>query len=261
MNTPTTDSVDESGQVEKEQPPVITRRAFRQMSAPKREGEDSSPEESPSFPFIDPATIEPKSRSARRFQFMPAFWTISSVISLAVIAILVVVVISLAGQLFNLKAVLKNQLVGGLATNFALMDQARIKTTINVSTKVPAKFVLPVETETIVTLTKDTTIKTARVTLSTGGLQISSAPTTIVLPAGTQLPVNLNIDVPVDEQIPVNLTVPVDIPLNQTDLHKALVGLQDVVRPYQALLDQTPGNWQELICGPAPSDFCKTLIP
>ena len=42
----------------------------------------------------------------------------------------------------------------------------------------------------------------------------------------------LDLIVPVDQMIPVNLNVKVDIPLNQTDLHKPFVGLQEVVRPY-----------------------------
>lgn len=260
MNTPTPDSAGESEQLEKEKPPVISRRTFRQMSAPERAEVASSPEGSPALPFIDTSPIESQPRSGRRFHFMPAFWTVASLLSLIVNVILVAVVIALAGQLFSLRAVVKDQLIGGLATNFQLMDQAHIKTTVNVSTNVPAKFILPVETKTTVTLTKDTTIKTARVTLSTGGLQISGAPTTIVLPAGTELPVELNIDVPVDQQIPVSLTVPVDIALNQTDLHKPFIGLQDVVRPYKTLLDQTPGSWEELICGFKPSDFCKSVI-
>jgi hypothetical protein len=186
---------------------------------------------------------------------------LTGLISLVVNVILIAVLLSLANQVFTLKAVVNDQLIGGLAKNFALMDQARIKTNINVTTKVPARFTLPLDTDTSVTLTKETHIKGARVTLATGGLQITSAPTNILLPAGTVLPIHLTLEVPVDQEIPVNLNVPVDIALNQTDLHKPFVGLQEVVKPYQTLLAGVPGTWKEIICGSNPSDICQAVVP
>jgi hypothetical protein len=63
--------------------------------------------------------------------------------------------------------------------------------------------------------------------------------------------------VPVDQKIPVNLNVAVDIPLNQTDLHRPFTGLQKVVEPYQALLNQTPNSWWEVLCLALPGGGCK----
>jgi hypothetical protein len=126
---------------------------------------------------------------------------------------------------------------------------------------VPAKFDLPVETETTVVLKKDTSIRRARVTLTTGGLTITNAPADIILPAGTELPIKLNIVVPVDQQIPVNLSVNVDIPLATTDLHAPFIGLQNVVGPYYQLLKSGPSTLEETVCGNDGSDFCKWLIP
>jgi hypothetical protein len=248
-----------------DQPPAISRRVFRQLTAPRR---NEIPQ--PVIPsgisgqpavYRQAAESPEVARPRRRFHFMPAFWTITGLLSLVVNVILITVLLSLANQVFTLKAIVEDQLIGGLAKNFALMDQARIKTNINVTTKVPAKFTLPLETDTTVTLTKDTPIKAARVTLSTGGLQITNAPTNILLPAGTVLPIHLTLEVPVDQQIPVDLNVPVDIPLNQTDLHKPFVGLQEVVKPYQTLLDSVPGTWEEIICGSNPSEFCQAVVP
>jgi hypothetical protein len=248
-----------------DQPPVISRRVFRQMTAPKRLDipQPVMPGGISGQPALNrrAAENEEVSKPRRRLQFMPAFWTISGLISLAVNVILIVVLLSLANQVFTLKAIVKDQLIDGLANNFALMDQARIKTNINVSTNVPAKFILPLDTDTSVTLTKDTQIKGARVSLSTGGLQITSAPTNILLPAGTVLPIHLTLEVPVDQQIPVKLDVPVDIPLNQTDLHQPFVGLQNVVKPYQTLLESVPGSWTEIICGTQPSELCQLVVP
>ncbi len=208
----------------------------------------------------EPANPVPE-RPKRQFHFMPAFWTITSVISITINVVLIVALILIANLLFSLKSVVEKQLIGGLTNNFELMDQAQITTQVNVSTTVPAKFDLPLETDTTVTLTQDTTIKGAYVSLTTGGLSITSAPTNIILPSGTVLPIHLSLVVPVDQQIPVNLVVPVDIPLNQTELHQPFVGLQNVVQPYQKLLDGIPNSWEAILCGQKPSDFCKAVVP
>jgi hypothetical protein len=199
-----------------------------------------------------------KPRPRRRWLWLygPAFWTITGTLSLIINLILIAIVFVLAGQIFTLKALVSNQLLSGLNDNFALMDQASIRANIPVSAEVPAKFNLPLETDTTVVLTRDTAIQGARVSLSTGGLTINNAPTDIVLPAGTQLPVHLSLMVPVDQKIPVNLTVAVDIPLNQTDLHKPFTGLQQVVQPYQILLGQTPNSWGEVLCKMIPFGWC-----
>ena len=106
-------------------------------------------------------------------------------------------------------------------------------------------------------LTRSTLIRGARVTLNTGGLSIQNAPTDIVLPAGTELPVHLNLMVPVDQKIPVTLNVAVDIPLNQTDLHQPFTGLQKVIQPYQVLLSQIPSSWEAVFCMALPENWCK----
>jgi len=190
----------------------------------------------------------------------PTFWTITGLISLAVNLILVIAVILLGSQLFTLKKTLRDELIGKLYHNFALMDRASIKTTIPVSTTVPARFDLPVETDTTVVLTSETTIRGARVSLATGGLSILSAPTDIILPAGTRLPVHLSLVVPVDQSIPVNLDVSVDIPLNQTELHEPFIGLQQTIAPYDEMIDKIPGTWAEVFCGIPPGGFCKRIF-
>lgn len=191
----------------------------------------------------------------------PAFWTVSSIVSMVVNIILIVVLLSLGRQLFALKHLVEDQLLGGLYENFVAMDNAHIRTSIPVAAQVPAKFDLPLSTNTTVTLTEDTYLNNATIyEFNAGALYISRAATNIILPAGTQLPVALNLTVPVDQQIPVNLIVDVDIPLNQTDLHKPFVGLQEVVKPYYTLLDSLPDTWPEALCGPEPSGLCKQFV-
>lgn len=198
------------------------------------------------------------STAARRllggpFKIGPAFWTTTSVFSLIVNIVLLVVLILVGRELFSIKALLSDQLIGGLATNFALMDQAKITTNVVVQDTIPVQFTLPVSQKTTVVLTKDTEITGARVNLSTGGLSITNAPANIVLPAGTPLKIQLEMDIPVDASVPVSLNVPVDIPLNQTELHEPFVGLQNVVAPYQKLLYDLPDSWEEVFsAAPAP---------
>jgi hypothetical protein len=221
--------------------------------------ESNSPE---AHPPAQPSVAPRKRRFLRPEKIGPAFWTITSLLSLVVNVILVIVLISLGKQLFSLKSLVQNQVLGGLYTNFKQMDEAHIRTTIAIETEVPAKFDLPLNTNTIVILTEDTTIMGATIyDLQAWPLYISKAKTNIILPAGSQLPVALSLTVPVDQKIPVNLIVNVDIPLNETDLHTPFVGLQEVVKPYYTLLEDLPDSWHVTICGLDPQGICPTLIP
>jgi len=189
----------------------------------------------------------------------PAFWTIGGMFSLTLNVILIIVLVLIGRELFNLKTAINDQLIHGLADNFALMDQAVIATTVNVEDTIPVQFTLPVQTETKVILTEDTFLQNATVSLSTGGLRITDAPTDIVLRAGTELPVNLDILVPVDTTVPVELVVEVEIPLEDTQLHAPFVGLQDVVSPYNMLLSDTPNSWEEAVCTTGSGFLCRVM--
>lgn len=191
----------------------------------------------------------------------PAVWSVASGLSLLINIVLIVIIILLGKQLFTIKKLVNDQLIGGLYGNFVSMDEAHIKTTIPVKTNVPAKFDLPLKTKTIVKLTADTPISSAKVSLYGGFVTIANAPTDIVLPAGTELPVELDLTVPVDQQIPVELMVNVDIPLNQTELHQPFTGLQQVLGPYYNILNQMPNSWAEVFCGQPASGFCQRLFP
>jgi hypothetical protein len=227
--------------------------------------EESTPQRSPlvltkKSPPLPPE--KPKRRWIRKEKIGPAFWTLTGMLSLIVNLILIVALVSLAQQLFTLKSLVKDQVLGGLHDNFAKMDDAHIRTTIPISTFVPAKFDLPLSTNTMVILTEDTQILGATIyEFSAGELFIRRASTNIILPRGTRLPVELNLVVPVDQQIPVNLVVEVDIPLNQTDLHEPFVGLQDVVKPYYNLLENLPETWEEIVCARFPDSLCQQLMP
>jgi hypothetical protein len=176
-----------------------------------------------------------------KYKFGPAFWTIASLASLAVNVVLIIIVLIL---LQNFKTVgvtlstVPKHLLGGLYNNFVKMDQAHIITTIPVSKEIPVVFTLNVSGTTNVSLTDNVKIDGALVTVHTGGLNITNANASIVLPKGTVLPIYIeNLQVPVDQKVLAELNVPVDIPLNQTDLHEPFVGLQEVVKPFYCLIE------------------------
>ena len=183
----------------------------------------------------------------------PAFWTVASLLSLGINIVLIVALLTVGRQLFTIKSAVDRQLLTGLQDNFALMDQAHIVTTINVETTIqvqdtiPVVFDLPLQQETVVTLTQDTPIENVDILLN--GYWI---PTNIILPAGTPLSISLDLSVPVAQTVPVELSVPVslqvpvDIPLDQTELHTPFTGLQEVVSPYRMLLSVTPDSTAEI---------------
>ncbi|HRQ23886.1 MAG TPA: hypothetical protein PLF42_10720 [Anaerolineales bacterium] len=192
----------------------------------------------------------PASRSGSTL-FGPRLWTIASILSLAgnLILLLVLAVLLIGFNRTGLSVSyllgLGNsamELPGGLYENFEKMDAASIRTNVQVDTTIPVQFDLQLDRETTVVLTQDVAINNALVTVNTGGLNITRANTTIVLPQGTSLPVFLSLTVPVDTQVEVTLDVPVDIPLSQTELHEPFVGLQDVIKPLYCALNPNAVN-------------------
>jgi hypothetical protein len=197
----------------------------------------------------------------------PAFWTTASLISLSVNLALLVILILVGRQLFALKSLVADQLVGGLHQNFIAMDEAHIRTTILVEDTIvvqdtiPVVFDLPLSTDTTVVLVNSTPIKNATIFMNG-----SAVPMNLILPAGTPLNINLELTVPVSQTLPVTLNVPVrmeipvDIALNETDLHEPFVGLQNVVAPYDQLLSDLPGSWKKTpLCSPWLAPVCWML--
>ncbi len=232
----------------------------KEAATPKKQVEasaNSSVKISASKPTVKPVAPAAASPSPVKKSsiFGPRFWTIASVISLTIngitaLALLITVFILMRNGL-SVSALLNmgNNLLGGLYTNFEKMDRASIQTTVVVDTTIPVQFDLQLNQTTNVVLSQDVTINNALVTVNTGGLNITRANTTIVLPQGTTLPVVLNLTVPVDTTVPVTLNVPVDIPLSETQLHEPFTGLQDVVRPFYCIINNAAVNLNgEPIC-------------
>jgi len=227
-----------------------------------------------SQPLPDSASSDPKPR-ARRFQFLPAFWTIASLMSITVNIILIVILLLLFQMLGVIQGTANDKisgLLGGLYTNFLKMDQASIQTNIHVEKEIPVFFDLNVSGPTTVLLTQPVTINGATVSVHTGGLTIVDANATIILPGcpidqncpnRTVLPIYIqNLVVPVDKQVKAVLDVPVNIPLNQTQLHEPFVGLQKVVEPWYCLVEPNATVNGVQVCSPfaAPAP-AQTVVP
>jgi hypothetical protein len=214
---------------------------------------ERAPASMPAQPVPPGAYLAPAPRGPR-FKFLPAFWTIASLMSITVNIILIVILLILFQMLGAIRNTTNDQvsgLLGGLYTNFVKMDQANIRTTIHVEKEIPVQFSLNVNGPTNVTLSQAVTIRGALVTVETGGLNIVNARATIVLPKDTLLPINIeNLVVPVDQKVLAVLDVPVDIPLDQTELHEPFVGLQKVVEPWYCIIepDATVNGMQ--VCAP-----------
>jgi hypothetical protein len=240
---------------------------FPKKSKPAAKPVAATPPAPTAAPVASASPTTPKSPAKEKtanpiFQpgkLLPAFWTVASGLSVIVNVILIVVIIILVQQLFSLKKLVGQDLIGGLYTNFVLMDQAHIKSAITVADQIPVNFNLTISQNTIVTLTEPTRINGVMINLNSGGLVINS-PANITLPQGTNLPVHLELTVPVNTTIPVTLNVPVDIPLQETELHRPFIGLQSVLSPYYWLLQPGIKSASDLEACKAVSWFCDAFF-
>lgn len=189
-------------------------------------------------PAPQPVATPVEDKSPRwRWKFLPAFWTIASVMSFTVNIVMLIVILLLfmnRGSVSNVATDQANQLLGGLYSNFVKMDQASITTNIPVDANIPLNIVVPVQATTRITLAESATIPNAHVRINTGAM-IIDANAIVTLPANTPLTVNLDFPLTVQNTIPIHLDVPVNIPLSQTQLHEPFVGLQKVVEPWYCL--------------------------
>ncbi len=175
-----------------------------------------------------------------------AFKTVATLLSFALNLILVIVVLLLLMQIFQIKNGILEPLIDGLHQNFVGLDQAVIERTINVDDQIPVQFDLPLNQSTNVVLTADVPIAAnASFTLPGGGGLINGR-VDLVLPAGLVLPVKLEMTVPVDTTIPIHLPVDVEIPLNETQLHVPFDNLRGLLEVYVCLLDNLPSGWDEV---------------
>ncbi len=172
-------------------------------------------------------------------KFGPAFWTVTGILSLAVNAVLIAVLVILLRMLGAVQLTAGDTgagLVSGLYNNFEKMENAHIVATIPVVLNdVPVDFVLNYSTDTDVVLTRDVPLQ-ANVEINSGGITINSV-ANIVLPKDTRLPVHLDLQIPVQTAVNIDRQLPVDIPIASTELRDHFQGLQDTIKPIYCLLE------------------------
>lgn len=176
-------------------------------------------------------------------------WRFMVLFSFIVNIILVVVLLVVVLLIFQIKNQIAQPLVTGLHSSFVGLDQATIDWTIPVRADVPVVLDIPLQQNTIVTLTDNVPL-TVNATILRQGVDILGGPVTVVLtlPRGTDLPVALDLNVPVrDQTLPVSLDVRAVIPLQQTQLHDVADNLRLLFEPLAVGLVSLPSDFGEVL--------------
>lgn len=175
-----------------------------------------------------------------------AFKTFAIIFSFIMNFVLLLVLLFVLPLLLPILNDIAKPIVGGLDQSFNEMSAATITQEIPVRDTMPISFTLPLSATTDVLVTDSVPLNIpARFTLPGGGGEIVGN-VSLELPAGLNLPVQLEMEVPVDQEIDVALDVAVDIPLAETELGEPFMRLQSLFGPLNRLVDNLPDNGQEL---------------
>ena len=130
------------------------------------------------------------------------FWRFMVIFSFIVNLILVIVLLVLVLFIFEIKHQVADPLVTGLHSSFVGLDEATIDWTIPVRDTIPVVMTIPLETDTVVTLTEPVPLQ-VQALIDLPGINAYNVVATVdlTLPQDLQLPVALDLDVPVDECI------------------------------------------------------------
>jgi len=93
--------------------------------------------------------------------------------------------------------------------------------------------------ETVTTIA-ESKIDGAWVTMDLGGGSQVAGTTYILMPAGTQLPIDFRDQIVMSTTIPVRLSVPVSIPLKETPLAASFAHFREMLAPVARLLGVGP---------------------
>lgn len=159
--------------------------------------------------------------------------------------ILVIVVVVLLLTIFDLNRNIVRPLVTGLHSSFVGLDEATIDWTIPVRDNIPVVLNIPLQTDTVVTLTEPVPLTVGANIVLPGVGVLNNAQVNLSLPRGLQLPVALDIMVPVDERLDIALDVRAVIPVNQTQLHDPINNLRLTFEPLIRALYNAPDNLGE----------------
>lgn len=133
-------------------------------------------------------------------------------------------------------------LVSGLNDSFEEMGEAHIRQSIAIDHQVPVVFDLPVQTDTVATILEPVPMSIPTQFVLPGGGGYINGNVSFSLPAGTQLPVQLDVVVPVSQTVPIVMEVPVDIPLSDTELSQPFGELRQLFAPLDSFLTNLPSS-------------------
>ena len=159
---------------------------------------------------------------------LPTFWTVGGILSIIANFILFFMLLS-GGSRLNSSSSAGGALLGVYAS-LEQMDQAHIRAKIPVQTTAALDASVPVKSTTSITLARDVFVHDAHVQISTDQFNID-APADITLPAGTVLEAALDMNLPLQTIVPIAMDIPVEVAVRDTELHAAIQGLKDSIRP------------------------------
>jgi hypothetical protein len=174
-----------------------------------------------------------------------AFKNVAIFLSFGINILLLVFLIVTALYIIPTSKSIAEPLVGDLHQSFVDMGEAHITRTIVVQDTIPVVFDLPVQTETVATLTQPVPMTIPTTFVLPGGGGFINGTVSLELPAGTGLPVEFNTTVPVSETVPIEMAVAVDIPLEETELNEPFSDLQMIIAPIDSFLSGLPANNRE----------------
>lgn len=175
-----------------------------------------------------------------------AFKSFALIFSFIVNFVLILVLLIIAPLVFPVIVNnIADPIVGGLNDSFVLMSSSTISQTIPLDTEMPLRTTIPLNTSTNVRIEQDVPLNVnATFLLPAGGGTINGT-VVLALPAGTELPVVLDLNVPVSQTVPVVMDVPVQIELSQTELGVPFNKLQGLFSPLDDLVGNLPESNEE----------------
>ncbi len=174
-----------------------------------------------------------------------AFKNFAIIFSFVLNMIFLVLLILVAFYIIPVLNDVAEPVVAGLNDSFEEMESAHIRQTITIDDQIPVVFELPVQTETVTTILEPVPMTIPTQFVLPGGGGFINGNVSFALPAGTELPVQLDVIVPVSQSVPIAMSVPVDIPLSYTELSEPFGDLRQLFAPLDSLLSNLPSSNSE----------------
>jgi hypothetical protein len=191
---------------------------------------------------------KPKTSAPRTANSGVGIWRLAAIVSFVVNILFIIFILLIGNRLFKFQTSVAEPLLEGVYNAVGQLDDVEVQTEVQVSSDIPVAFDVSVQRDTIVTLSQPTRVEGAYLSIRSATFSVD-APSIIDLPIGTELPITMDLTIPVNTTIPIEFTVPVELALSESDLQPAIQSIQDLVAPYQQLLEETPDCWQMLLWG------------